>query len=306
MKQLNVIIDTDPGVDDAVAIIPALFNKNLNIVLFTTVAGNVDVEQGTKNLLHLLERFKKDIPVAKGASKPLNREAKDAKFLHGDSGLGYYIAPEAKRKPLKEDAVEAMYKAICKYENDITLILIGPHTNGAQLIMKHPDVVNKLSHIIFEGTSAWDNRMIETEMEQHHISFNASCDPEALKIVLESGIPVSMIPSEVGRAAFLTPAEVDSFKENKVIGDILYQMLSHYWEPRVKNQFVATNDTCAIIYALHPSIFKVKKGNIIVDLDEQPGKTEYVYTRKGKTNLIYNLDLKRYYKEFFKNIDNVK
>ena len=297
MKKFNVIIDTDPGVDDAVAIIPALFSKKLNIVLFTTTYGNVELEKSTNNLLHLLDVFKQDIPVAKGADKPFKRPIKNAKHMHGENGLGGYTAKEPKQEPVDLPAVEAMYEAICKHKNDISLILLGPHTNAAALIKKHPDVVNMISHIVFEGTSDWENRTVKSELEPHHVSFNASCDPEALKIVLNSGIPMTVIPSEIGRAAKLTPEQLEGFKEGtRRVGGMVYKMLSTYWEQRVQSKFVATNDTCAIVALTNPRVFKTKKGDIVLNTTTIPGKTEYIYSKTGKINIIYDVKFKKFYK----------
>ena len=306
MKKFNVIIDTDPGVDDAVAIIPALFNKKLNILLFTTTYGNVELERSTDNLLHILDVFKKDIPVAKGADKPFKRPIKNAKHMHGENGLGGYDAKEPKTRAIDIPAVEAMYQTICKYKNDITLVVLGPHTNTATLIKKHPDVVKMISQIIFEGTSDWENRTVKSELEFHHVSFNASSDPEALKIVLNSGIPLTVIPSEVGRGACLTPEQIAKFKKGKLAEKMIYKMLSTYWEQRVQSKFVATNDTCAVVAVTNPNVFKIKKGDIILDTSKIPGKTEYVYSKKGKVNLVYDVKFKKYYKLIFKNIANSK
>ena len=122
-KKINCIIDTDPGVDDAVAIILSLYDKVMDIKLITTVSGNLELSKVTRNALHILEKFNRtDIPLAIGAVKPMVRESKDAKFIHQNEGLGGYIPPESvKTKPIDKSAVEAMYETICKYKNDIVI-----------------------------------------------------------------------------------------------------------------------------------------------------------------------------------------
>lgn len=307
MKKFNVIIDTDPGVDDAVAIIPALFEKKLNILLFTTVSGNVDVEQSTKNLLHILEMYNKNIPVAKGAEKPLYREAKDAKFIHGENGSGKYkIIANPTKKPIEKDAVEAMYETICAHKKNIILLLIGPQTNMATLLTKHPDVKNMISKVILMGTSSYGKKKITPFIREDYISFNSSSDPEALKITLESGLPITIVPSEIGRAAYLSANKVEKIKENKVVGKMLYEMLNGYWEPNVDQKIVAMNDTCVILYLTNSSIFKNKRANIDIDLKENPGKTIYNFSRKGKVKIVTNLNLKRFHKKFFNNLKNIE
>ena len=300
MTKLNVIIDTDPGVDDIVAIIPALFDQRLNILLFTTVSGNIDIDQSTKNMLHVLEVCHKNIPVAKGAEKPLFRAAKDAKFIHGEDGSGkYVIKSEPKTKPIEKDAVEAMYETICAHKNDITILLLGPHTNMAQLLIKHPDVKDMITHVVSMGTSNYGHKKITPIVRKKYISFNASSDPEALNITLNSGLPITLIPSEIGRASHLSEAQVREIKKTKIVGNMLYDMLNGYWEPGVKEKVVAMNDTCAVLNLTHPEIFERKKANIYVNTSKKPGKTVYKFRKDGKVDIVTNVDLDQFYNIFF-------
>ena len=307
MKKINVIIDTDPGVDDAIAIIPALFDKKINVLLFTTVTGNVGIEQNTRNMLHILEKCNKKIPVAKGASKPLFRETKNAKFIHGEDGSGKYeIKVDPKTKEIEKDAVEAMYEVICNHKKDISLLLIGPQTNAAKLLQKHPDVKSMITRIICEGSSEFGCEKITPFVKKEYISFNASSDPEALQIVLNSGIPTTIIPSEIGRAAFLTAEQVEKIKENKVVGKMMYEMLNGYWEPNIDVKIVAMNDTCAILNLTHPHLFKTKKAYVEVDTNEKPGKTVYNYDRRSHIKIVKNVNFKKFHKVFFKNLKNIE
>ena len=205
----NCIIDCDPGVDDVAAIALSLYDRIMDIKLITTVNGNLDLNTVTRNTLHVLEKFKRtDIPVAMGADKPMGRSMPNASFIHQKNGMGGYTPPEkVKTKPIEASAVEAMYEVIKQHPNDISLILLGPHTNAAQLIKTHPDVVHMIDRIYCEGCSAYGNKI-----EKHwktYISFNASTDAEALKIVMESGIPITIIPSRMGR-------ELANFNEQEV------------------------------------------------------------------------------------------
>ena len=112
-KKYKVIIDTDPGVDDIACLIHAFADEDLDILLFTTVNGNVDVHKSTRNLLHVLDLFNVDIPVAMGEEKPLERVSPDASFIHQKEGLGGYFPPEKiTRKVIEDDAVTALYKVL--------------------------------------------------------------------------------------------------------------------------------------------------------------------------------------------------
>ena len=112
-KNFKVIIDTDPGVDDSACLILTLTDNDVDVKLITTVSGNVSLQKSTRNALHLLDLFKIDVPVAKGAIKALTRVSPNAEFIHQKEGLGGYIPPKTTlRKPIKEDAVEIMYKIL--------------------------------------------------------------------------------------------------------------------------------------------------------------------------------------------------
>ena len=307
MKKYNVIIDTDPGVDDSIAIIPALFEKRLNIRLFTTVSGNVDLEQNTKNLLHILEFYNKDIPVAKGAKKPMVREPRHAKYIHGPFGTGkYVIEQDPKRKVIENDAVEAMYQTICKYKNNIVLLLIAPVTNAAYLFQKYPQVKEMISEIIIMGTSEYGVKKKTTLVKDEHISFNSSSDPEALRIVLDSNIKTTIVPSEIGRSAYLHKEQVDKIKENKIAGKMMHEMLYGYWEPNVTPQIVAMNDSCALLSLTHPNLFKKSRADVEVDVDKLPGKTTYNFNPNGKQYIVTDVKIKKFHKVFFNSLKNIK
>ena len=161
IKKVKCIIDCDPGVDDTAAIALSLYDRIMDIKLITTVNGNLDIETVTRNVLHVLEKFNRtDIPVAKGASKPLGKSMPNAAFIHQKSGLGGYNPPEkVKTKPITKSAVDAMYEIINEYPNEVVILSLGPHTNTGTLIKEHPDVVGKIKHIYCEGCSAYGNKI---------------------------------------------------------------------------------------------------------------------------------------------------
>lgn len=308
MKKKKVIIDTDPGVDDTAAIVLSLDDKLLDIKLITTVRGNKDIDTITRNMLHILEKYNRtDIPVAKGASKAMYRNSPDAEFIHQKHGMGGYIPPEkVKTKPIKLDAVEAMYKVICENKNDINIVALGPHTNLGTLIKKHPDVVGMIKHIYTEGCNpyGWPE---EGKKWIHYRSFNASTDPEAVKIVLESGIPITYIPSRMGRElANFTEEEVLSMKDINETGKFIYEMYSGYWEPGYKDKRIATNDTCAMLALRFPRLFKYKRVDMEIDTDKLPGKTTMTVNPKGNVLLAREVDKEKMHKDFFNAIKKAK
>lgn len=301
MEKLNVIFDTDPGVDDSAAILLSFYDEKMDIRLITTVSGNVGIDMVTKNALHLLELFDRtDIPLARGAAKPMCREPKDATYMHQEHGMGGYVPPKkVKTKPIKEDAVEALYQTIKKYSGNIYIIALGPHTNIGNLIQKHPDVVGMISRIYCEGCSlnGYDKK---PDRWTNHISFNVSSDPEAFRITMSSGVPITIVPSKAGRemANFDEQQVYDMAKINDT-GRFLSTMYNGYWERNYEDKRVATNDTCAALACRSPEFFKTEKITIDVDTDSEPGKTTIRRNKKSNIELVVGVDKKALHKFYF-------
>lgn len=304
--RIKVIIDTDPGVDDATAVLLALLDKRLDIKLFTTASGNRPIEIGTKNMLYLLEKFGFKHPVSKGANKPLKRQRKDAAFLHGYGGLGGY----KHKKPVTTKCIagvaeDNMYKLLKKYPGEITLVILGAQTNIALLLQKYPDAKNLIKQIVYMGGSPYGYKKTKP-----HISFNISSDPEAFQIVLDSGIPLVMVPSELGRNEFyLSEKQVEEIENMNDFGAFLSKMYEIYWEPGYKDRRIAMNDSCAILYLTEPKLFKHSMGDVTVDLEDAPGKTIIDFHRKGKVKVLMKGNRKKaynYFKGVVKSMDDYK
>lgn len=303
IKKVKCIIDCDPGVDDTAAIALSLFDRVMDIKLITTVNGNLDIETVTRNVLHVLEKFNRtDIPVAKGASKPLGKSMPNAAFIHQKNGMGGYNPPEkVATKPIDKFAVDAMFDLIKENPNEVVILSLGPHTNVGTLIKTYPEVVGSIKHIYCEGCAAFGNK-IEKNWK-NYISFNASTDAEALKIVMESGVPITIIPSRMGRdLANFNEKEVFEIRELNDVGRFLFEMYNQYWEHNYKDRRIATNDTCAVLAFREPSLFKTKKAIVKVDTDEMYGKTEFIFTKKGHINYAYKVNKKKMHSCFFRAI----
>lgn len=303
LKKINCIIDTDPGVDDTVAVSLSLYDAVMDIKLITTVSGNLDLNTVTRNILHVLEKFERaDIPVAMGAVAPMGQSMPNASFIHQKSGLGGYNPPKTiKTKPIEKPAVEAMYEVIKQNPKDISIIALGPHTNVAELIKTHPDVVQLISHIYCEGCAPFglkgQGRWVD------YISFNASFDAEAMKIVMESGIPITIIPSRMGRElANFTEMEVFKIRELNDVGKFFFEMYSEYWEHNYEDRRIATNDTCAVLALREPKLFKTKKAIVNVNTTDMYGRTDFEFTKKGHVNFVYKVNKKKMHECFFKAI----
>lgn len=291
MEKIKVIIDTDPGVDDAACLVYALFDKMLDIKLITTVVGNVKVDTSTRNILHILDKFNVDYNIAKGARQATDRVSPTAEFIHMQEGLGGYIPPsisEVKHKLISEDAVEEIYRVLSEGDGDIVPLLLGPHTNFGMLFYKHPDIVKKIPRIIFMGGAPYGMPGFPA-----HISFNVSSDPVAFKIVIDSQIPLTMVPSDMGRdKAHLEEKDVYAMRDTNEVGRFIYEMYTKYWEPGYPDKRIATNDTCAYMYLVHPELFKTERISLAVDTSS--GKTVAQYDDNGHIDLVVGVNRKKF------------
>lgn len=292
-KKYKIILDTDPGVDDSACLIYALFDENIDIKLITSVVGNVKIETGTRNILHLLDIFGKDIPVAKGSDHAMYRISPTAENIHQIEGMGGYTPSNVvHHKLLQEDAADAMYRVLNEGDGDIIPVLLGPHTNMGTLLVRHPEIVKKIPKIIFMGGAPFG-----MDGNPNYISFNASSDPEALKLTLDTKLPIVMVPSNIGRnKAYLTEEYVYKMKDINETGHLFFEMYSKYWEPGYADKRIATNDSCALFYIVHPELFKTEKVDISIDVEDNPGKTHAALNPNGQVDLVVDVDREKFLK----------
>lgn len=297
MKKHKIIIDTDPGVDDTLTIIYALNEPKVDIKLFSICPGNINSDIGVRNACHLIDLYHKDVPVVQGPAHAMKRVSEDAAFLHGDQGLGGYIPPkETKHQPLKENFVEAMYRVIKENPHEITIIAIAPHTNLGHLLTKHPDAKGLIKQIIFEGAAPFG-----LPFNPNYNSFNARVDPEAQKIVLESGIPIVMITSEIGRFfAHFTESMINELPYINDTTRFIHKTCEIYWEPGAPDKRIATNDTCALMYLLYPKIFKTKRAIVTINTTDNPGKNTAIFDKNGNVDIVVDLNRKKFFKMIYK------
>ena len=275
MKKRPIIIDTDPGIDDAVAIGIALFSEELDVKLITTVAGNVDLEKVTSNTLKLLKFWNKSIPVAKGASCPLIENPVYATNVHGESGMdGYDFEEGDSSNLLKIHAIEAMYKTIMESDEPITLVPIAPLTNIALLFKVYPEVKSNIKEIVIMGGSASrGNKGVMSE-------FNVAVDPEAAKIVFSSGLKIVMAGLDVGWKALIYPEDSKLIKTFGTTGEMIYSLFQHYRGGGLKNG-LKMYDSCAIAYLLKPEMYTLVDTYVDVELNGEFTKGTTLVDLKG-------------------------
>jgi len=256
-----IIIDTDPGIDDAVAIAAAVFSENFDVKLISTVSGNVGIKNTTTNALKLMEFFGKDIPVAQGTCKPLIRKARDASHIHGETGMGGYEFPETTKKALEKNAIDAMREVLLNSDDKITIVPIGPLTNIALLLATFPEVKENIEEIVLMGGSS--GRGNDTPASE----FNIYCDPEAAKIVFDSGIKIVVCSLDVTSLATLDLETINTLKETNKVGEMFYSMFKHYRGGSVSKGGLKMHDLTTIAYLDNPSLFKTQE--IFVDIETE-------------------------------------
>ena len=250
------IIDCDPGHDDIMAIITALANK-LNILGFTTVAGNNTLDNVTNNLLKVLDYLKYDIPVYKGFSKPMLREA-EPQNAHGETGLDGPILPEPISTSNNISAIDFYKNALVENE-EISIICLAPLTNIGYLIKKYPYLVCKIDTIYLMGGAICGGNI------NKYGEFNIYHDPEAAKIVFESGIKIVMAPLEVCNNGFIYLKEYEVINKTNKVSKLVFDLMEFYSRyARIRNRNkTSIFDLVPVVYILHPEYFEGFRAEVI-------------------------------------------
>lgn len=242
-----VILDMDPGIDDAVALAVALYQPTLDIKLITTVAGNVEVAKTTANALKIVEFFHVEdhIPVAQGAATPLKKAFKNASYIHGESGMPGYSFPPLHTSPLSIGACDAMAEVISKSSEPVTIIGTGAYTNIAHLITAYPDLKSRINRLILMGGSLSGGNVNSVA------EFNVFTDPDAAQLVLHSGLSCTLIGLDVTLKALLTPASWQYIHQVNANGHMLASIMQAYGDNHHEGG-LPMHDVNTILYAVHP------------------------------------------------------
>ncbi|ALR75965.1 pyrimidine-specific ribonucleoside hydrolase RihA [[Enterobacter] lignolyticus] len=250
-----IIIDCDPGHDDAIAIVLALASPELSVKAITSSAGNQTPEKTLRNVLRMLTLLNRsDIPVAGGAVKPLMRELIIADNVHGESGLDGPALPEPGFAPQPCTAVELMAKTLRESPEPVTLVSTGPQTNVALLLNSHPELHSNIARIVIMGGAMTLGNWTPAA------EFNIFVDPEAAEIVFQSGIPVVMAGLDVTHKAQIHAEDIERFRAiGNPTATIVAELLDFFMEYHKQEKwgFVGAplHDPCTIAWLLKPEIF---------------------------------------------------
>ncbi|MEO0763027.1 MAG: nucleoside hydrolase, partial [Pseudomonadota bacterium] len=214
----KIIIDTDPGQDDAVAILLALASAELEVLAITAVAGNVPLDLTARNARIVCELAQRtDIAVYAGCDRPLTRNLVTAEHVHGKTGLDGVTLPDPEMDLAEGDGVDAIIDLLRREEpGAITLCPLGPLTNIATAFTRAPDVVERVGGIVLMGGAYFEVGNITPAAE-----FNIYVDPEAAEIVFRSGVPITVLPLDVTHKALVTKARNEAFRAAGRVGPVV-------------------------------------------------------------------------------------
>lgn len=286
MATRPIIIDCDPGHDDAIAILIALANpEHLDVKAITTVGGNQVLDKITDNALKLLSFIDADIPVAKGAPGPLLGQLVTGEEAHGDSGMDGPDLPASRFKPVEQHAIELMADIIRASKEKVTLVPIGPLTNIALLFKAFPDVMDNIEEIsIMGGGIAYGNVTSTAE-------FNIYVDPEAARIVFESGLPITMSGLDVTDKAPIYQEEIAQLKDRGEVSHMVGELLDFYsiYSRKLGFEGSSLHDPCAVAWLLRPDLFQSERYHVTIETNGRVTRGMTVADRRKKSDEAANV-----------------
>jgi inosine-uridine nucleoside N-ribohydrolase len=258
-----IVIDCDPGHDDAMALLLALASPEVELVAVTTTHGNQTVDKTTANALRILELAGRgDVPVARGADRPLIRDLTVAASVHGESGLDGPDLPPPSGAPVADHAVEFLARTLADAPEPITLVPTGPLTNIALLLAQHPEAAAKIERIVLMGGAIAEGNVTPAA------EFNIWADPEAAARVFASGIEVTMVGLDVTHRALMTPEHAETLRASGRIGTVVAELWAFYhrFHTRVY-EFPGTpvHDALALAHVVRGDLLQTQHRHVAIE-----------------------------------------
>jgi purine nucleosidase len=269
-QPLKIIIDTDPGQDDAVAILLALGSAELDVLGISVVAGNVPLKLTEKNARKICELAgRPDMKVYAGAIRPLVRELVTAEEVHGKTGLNGPQLPEPTMKLQDQYAVDFIVETLMtEAAGTVTLCALGPLTNIALALIREPRIASRIKELVLMGGGFFEGGNVTPAAE-----FNIYVDPQAADIVLRSGIPMVIMPLDVTHKALTTATRTQAFRKLSTrVGTATADMLEFFErfdEEKYGTDGGPLHDPCVIAYLLQPGLFKGRNCNVSVETSSE-------------------------------------
>jgi len=283
-----VIIDCDPGHDDAIALLLAFASPELDVRAVTVVAGNQTLDKTLRNTLSVLSFAGIQTEVAAGADRPLVRPLVTAPEVHGESGLDGPALPEPALSTSPRKAWEAIIDLVRSSPQKVTLIPLGPLTNIALALRAAPDICSNIERITFMGGAARDGNWSPVA------EFNIVVDPEAARIVLHSGVPITMIGLDVTHKAQLYPSDTEALRAmGGRVPTLVADLMDFYsrFHPRFGFQGSPMHDPCAVAAVLDPSLVTTRSLYVDVETRGELTSGQTVTDFYGVTGRAANVDV---------------
>src|SRR5215207_4012963 len=290
-----VILDVDPGHDDAVAIMLACGAPDLDLLAVTTVAGNVPLEKTTRNALRVLSLIgHSDVPVAAGASSPLYRPLHTAENIHGESGLDGLEIPDPSFEPDERGAVKLIADTLRRAPEPVTLVPVGPLTNVALVLREHPELNERVARIsLMGGSIGLGNTTPAAE-------FNIYVDPEAAREGFESGLPITMSGLDITHQARAGPKERERLRAMGNVGSVVAGFLDFFaatYERTFGFDAPPLHDPVAVAAVLESDLLKTRPMRVDIECESELTRGETVCDFYGvtgkKPNAEVGVDLDR-------------
>ena len=261
---VKILLDCDPGLDDALAILLAHGDPGIDLVAVTTVGGNVSIEKTTRNALELREYLGfPGVPIAAGAGGPLKGETRNAEFVHGEGGLGNVTLPPATLATSDSHAVDLIIETLRQAPGEIHLVATGPLTNIALALAREPQILDWVaSFTIMGGSYTRGNSTPAAE-------FNIYADPEAAAAVFSAGWRVTMVGLDLTLQAIVNEGIVDRMHQLGRLGIDLVAPLATFWTNPLDDEWdgQALHDVCAVAYVARPDLFTTRQARVEIELD---------------------------------------
>lgn len=257
----DIILDCDPGHDDAIAILLALGSPEVRVLGVTTVSGNQTLDKTTANAIRVLDHVgRDDIPVAAGAAAPLVRARRVAAEVHGESGLDGPELPPPARDPHALHAIDWIAATLSESPTPVTLVPTGPLTNIALFLARYPEMAVKIERIVLMGGAIGDGNVTPAA------EFNIWVDPEAAHRVFSSGLEVTMVGLDVTHQALMTPAHVERMqgRAGRLVAD-LYGFYSRYHADHYGWVGSPVHDAVALAHVVDPTLLQTAHLGVVVD-----------------------------------------
>jgi inosine-uridine nucleoside N-ribohydrolase len=272
---VKILLDCDPGHDDAIALLLALASPEVELVGVTTVHGNQTLEKTTTNALKLLEFVgRTEIPVAAGTDRPIRREPFVAEYVHGKSGMDGPSLPEPTTAPIASHAVDFIAETVLASGDPITLVPTGPLTNIGLFLARHPEAAARVRRIVLMGGAIGEGNVTPAA------EFNIWCDPEAADRVFSSGLDVTMIGLDVTHQAIFGPEPTAELRAAGRVGAMVSELLEFYGRFHRESygwDGSPIHDAVAMAHAFRSGIVETVHTGVRVDCGEELGR--------GRTNV---------------------